>query len=107
MRISPNFFNTLYNTSMARQNQDQSGINASESTKNNYDEITIRSASLEAMDSKFAATLKDTLMKEVKQPSPQEKLDSLKQRIGDGTYQVDANKIAERNLLYKGADFHE
>ncbi len=102
MRISPNFFNTLYNTSMARQNQDQSGINASESTKNNYDEIT-----LEAMDSKFAATLKDTLMKEVKQPSPQEKLDSLKQRIGDGTYQVDANKIAERILLYKGADFHE
>ncbi|EXG83348.1 negative regulator of flagellin synthesis (anti-sigma28 factor) [Clostridium sp. ASBs410] len=107
MRISPNFFNTLYNTSMARQNQDQSGINASESTKNNYDEITIRSASLEAMDSKFAATLKDTLMKELKQPSSQEKLDSLKQRIGDGTYQVDANKIAERILLYKGADFHE
>ena len=107
MRISSNYFNTLYNTSMIRQNQDQSGINASESSKNNYDEITITSASLEAMDSKFAAALKNLLAKEVKQPSSEEKLDSLKQRINDGTYQVDANKIAERILLYKGADFHE
>jgi negative regulator of flagellin synthesis FlgM len=107
MRISKNYFNTLYNTSMVRQNQDQSGTNASESVKNNYDAITIRSASLEALDSKFAATLKDTLMKEIKQPAPEEKLDLLKQRISNGTYQVDANKIAERILLYKGANFHE
>ncbi|GLC80485.1 flagellar biosynthesis anti-sigma factor FlgM [Lacrimispora brassicae] len=107
MRISSNFFNTLYNTSMIRQNQDQTGTNASESVKNKYDEITIRSTSLEAMDSKFAAEIKNLLMKEVKQPSSGEKLDSLKQRIDDGTYQVDANKIAEKILLYKGADFHE
>ncbi len=107
MRISPNYFNTLYNTSSMRQNQDQSGISTSESVKNNYDAITIRSASFEAMDSKFAADIKSLLMKEVKQPPSAEKLDSLKQRIDDGTYQVDANKIAERILLYKGADFHE
>ncbi|ADL05953.1 flagellar biosynthesis anti-sigma factor FlgM [Lacrimispora saccharolytica] len=107
MRISSNFFNTLYNTSMIRQNQDQTGTNASESAKNKYDEITIRSASLETMDSKFAAEIKNLLMKEVKQPSSGDKLDSLKKRIEDGTYQVDANKIAEKILLYKGADFHE
>lgn len=107
MRISSNYFNTLYNTSMIRQNQDPSGINASESSKNNYDEITIRSASSEALDSKFAAALKNMLMKEVKQPLSEEKLDSLKQKISDGTYQVDANKIAERILAYKGEDFHE
>ncbi len=107
MRISSNYFNTLYNTSMIRQNQDQTEITASESAKTNYDEITIRSVSQETMDSKFVSVLKNVLMKEVEQPASEEKLDSLKQRIDDGTYQVDANKIAERILLYKGADCNE
>jgi flagellar biosynthesis anti-sigma factor FlgM len=104
MRISTNYFSTLYNTSMIRQNQDPSEIAASESSKNNYDEITIRSAPQEEKDSKFVSTLKNLLMKEVKQPVAEEKLDLLKQRIKDGTYQVDANKIAEKILLYKGAE---
>lgn len=107
MRISSNYFSTLYNKSMIRQNQDQSGITASESGKTNYDAITIRSASQEAMDSKFVSALKNVLMKEIEQPASQEKLDSLTQRIEDGTYQADANKIAERILLYKGEDCNE
>ncbi|HBE84533.1 MAG TPA: hypothetical protein DDW53_02125 [Lachnoclostridium sp.] len=107
MRISQNYYGTLYNTSVTRQNQDQSEISLSESGKNNYDEITIRSAPQEAMDSKFISTLKNALMKEIKQTASEEKLDLLRQKIEDGTYQVDANKIAERILLYKGADFHE
>ncbi|MGL6216978.1 MAG: flagellar biosynthesis anti-sigma factor FlgM [Lacrimispora sphenoides] len=104
MRISQNYYGTLYNTSMIRQNQD---ITTSESSKNNYDEITIRSAPQEEMDSKFISSLKNALMKEVKQTTSEEKLNLLRQKIEDGTYQVDANKIAERILLYKGADFHE
>ncbi len=104
MRISSNYFSTLYNTSMIRQNQDPSGIAASESSKNKYDEITIRSASQEELDSKFVSTLKNLLVKEIKQPASEEKLNLLKQRIQDGTYQVDANKIAEKILLYKGAE---
>lgn len=104
MRISSNYFSTLYNTSMIRQNQDSSGIAASESSKNKYDEITIRAASQEEIDSKFVSTLKNLLVKEIKQPNSEEKLDLLKQRIQDGTYQVDANKIAEKILLYKGAE---
>lgn len=104
MRISQNYYGTLYNTSMIRQNQD---ITTSESGKNNYDEITIRSAPQEEMDSKFISSLKNALMKEVKQTTSEEKLNLLRQKIEDGTYQVDANKIAERILLYKGADFHE
>ena len=107
MRISQNYYGTLYNTSVTRQNQDQNEISLSESGKNNYDEITIRSAPQEAMDSKFISTLKNALMKEIKQTASEEKLDLLRQKIEDGTYQVDANKIAERILLYKGADFHE
>ncbi|HCD44422.1 MAG TPA: hypothetical protein DEQ64_11935 [Lachnoclostridium sp.] len=107
MRISPNYYSTLYNSSTTRQNQDQNEISLSESGKNNYDEITIRSAPQEAMDSKFISTLKNALMKEIKQTASEEKLDSLRQKIEDGTYQVDANKIAERILLYKGADFNE
>ena len=107
MRISSNYFNTLYNTSQIRQNQDSTGVTASESGKTNYDAITIRSVSQEEMDSKFASTMKNLVIKEVKQPASEEKLDTLKQRIADGTYQVDANRIAERILLYKGADFHE
>ncbi|WP_367569190.1 flagellar biosynthesis anti-sigma factor FlgM [Lacrimispora sp.] len=105
MRISTNYLNTLYNTSMTRQNQNE--INPSESGKNNYDEITIRFASPEARDSKFASTLKNVLMNEIRQTPSEEKLDLLKQRIENGTYQVDANKIAERILLYKGADSNE
>jgi anti-sigma28 factor (negative regulator of flagellin synthesis) len=107
MRISQNYYGTLYNTSMIRQNQDQNDIITSESGKNNYDEITIRSAPQEAMDTKFISSLKEALMKEVKQSTSEEKLNLLRQKIEDGTYQVDANKIAERILLYKGADFHE
>lgn len=104
MRISQNYYGTLYNTSKIRQNQD---ITTSESGKNNYDEITIRSAPQEEMDSKFISSLKNALMKEVKQTTSEEKLNRLRQKIEDGTYQVDANKIAERILIYKGADFHE
>ncbi|WP_394523099.1 flagellar biosynthesis anti-sigma factor FlgM [Lacrimispora sp. JR3] len=104
MRISSNYFSTLYNTPMIRQNQDPSGISASDSSKNQYDEITIRSAPQEDLDSKFASTLKNLLVKEIHQPSSEEKLNLLKQRIQNGTYQVDANKIAEKILLYKGAD---
>jgi len=104
MRISQNYYGTLYNTSKIRQNQD---ITTSESGKNNYDEITIRSAPQEEMDSKFISSLKNALMKEVKQTTSEEKLNLLRQKIEDGTYQVDANKIAERILIYKGADFHE
>ncbi|HBD00479.1 MAG TPA: hypothetical protein DC053_15770 [Lachnoclostridium sp.] len=59
------------------------------------------------MDTKFISSLKEALMKEVKQSTSEEKLNLLRQKIEDGTYQVDANKIAERILLYKGADFHE
>lgn len=104
MRISSNYFSTLYNTSMIRQNQDLSEISASESTKNKYDEITIRSASQEDIDSKFVSAQKNLLVKEIKQPSEEEKLNLLKQKIQDGTYKVDANKIAEKILLYKGAE---
>lgn len=107
MRISTNYFNTLYNTSMIRQNQDQAGITASESAKNNYDAVTIRSTSPEALDHKFASAMKTKLMENLGQPASTEKLEDLKNRIENGTYQVDANKIAERILLYKGADFHE
>jgi negative regulator of flagellin synthesis FlgM len=101
MRISSKFFNTQYNTSMAQQKPGKSRNTTSESVKN-YDAITISSASLEEIDTKFASTLKKTLMDEVSQPTPEKKLENLEQRIKDGTYEVDANKIAERILLYKG-----
>lgn len=35
MRISPNYYSTLYNTSMIRQSQDTSAVTASESSKTN------------------------------------------------------------------------
>lgn len=101
MRISSNFFRTLYNnTSVIRQNQ----AGAAEASKNNYDEIMIRSTSPEAMDSKFASAIRAEVTKEISQPTSEEKLDLLKQRIANGTYQVDSNRIAERILSYKGAD---
>lgn len=100
MRISSNYFRTLYNTSTIRQNQ----AGASDASKNNYDEIMIRSTSPEAMDSKFASAVKGAITREISQPASEEKLDLLKQKIANGTYQVDSNQIAERILSYKGAD---
>jgi len=35
------------------------------------------------------------------------KLSQLKERMENGTYQVDANKIAEKILWYKGAESNE
>jgi negative regulator of flagellin synthesis FlgM len=102
MRISSKFFNTQYNTSMTQQKPGKNRKTASESVKNNYDAITISSASLEEIDTKFASALKKTLMNEVSQPTSEKKLENLEQKIKNGTYEVDANKIAERILLYKG-----
>jgi len=107
MRISSNYYSTLYNTSMIQQNQDQTGNTISESSKNNYDAITIRSASPETQDSNFVSALKQALTKEIQQSNSTEKLDTISQKIESGTYQVDANKLAERILLYKGEDFNE
>lgn len=107
MRILSNLFNTLYNnTSMVQQNPEKSRNTTKESVKNNYDAITISTTSLEAMDSKFASAIKKTIMTEIKQPASENKLGNLEQRMKDGTYQVDANKIAERILLYKGEDIY-
>lgn len=106
MRISSNFLNTLYNTPI-RQNQDPAGAAASSGSNTNYDAITISSVSPEEMDLNFASTIKNLILKEMNQPASPEKLDTLKQKIADGTYQVDANKIAERILLYKGAGNNE
>ena len=107
MRISSTYLNTLYNTSMIRQNQELTNSPTSDSSKTNYDEITIRSASQEDLDSNFAATLKYMLMIDIKYPASDEKLNLLKERMENGTYQVDANKIAEKILWYKGADHNE
>ena len=103
MRISSNCYSTLYNDpAMMQKSQNQARTIISDSDKNNYDEISIHSASVEELDSDFASQLKTALMKEIKQPSSQETLDNLKQRIENGLYQVDSNKVAERILLYKG-----
>lgn len=107
MRISSNYYSTLYNTSMIKKSQDQSGISTSESSKNDYDEITIHSSYQEDDSSNFITNLKAAVVKEVKQPTSEIKLDTLKQKIQEGTYQVDANKIAERILLYKGESINE
>lgn len=107
MRIAANYFNTLYNTSKMRQNKEQTGSSAPGSTKNNFDAITIHSTSPEALDHKFVSALKASLKEQMKEPVSEQKLEDLKSRIENGTYQVDANKIAERILSYKGADFHE
>lgn len=107
MRISSNYYSTLYNTSMMNKSQDQSGISNLGSSRNDYDEITIHSSYQEDEDSNFISNLKAAVVKEVKQPTSENKLDTLKQKIQEGSYQVDANKIAERILSYKGESLNE
>lgn len=107
MRILTNYISTLYNTSMIRQNQDLSGTTTSSNDKNNYDEITIRSVSQDKTETRFISAVKNRLMKEIMSPTPEEKLDLLKNQMENGTYQVNPGKISDKILLYKGADQNE
>lgn len=107
MRILSNYISTLHNTSMMRKNQDLSGTTTSDNSKNNYDEITIRSKSQDKVETKFISVVKSKLMNEIMSPTPEEKLDLLKKQMDKGTYHVDPNKIADKILLYKGAELDE
>ncbi len=59
-----------------------------------FDEIFISSNKLAEEEKKIEGGLVKKLSFELRQPTSQEKLDELKARIDQGTYEIDVNKLA-------------
>lgn len=70
--------------------------------KVNRDQVVFESGILQAADKKTAAEAAHRVILEVRTATPQEKIDSLKQQVKEGTYRPDAEEIVSRMLLEKG-----
>lgn len=98
MRITLNSFISSYGAANAQQRTESSLVSVSKDARN-FDEITIHSSSEEVAQKTFASVLSKALSDEVRTPTPETKINDLKTRIDNGTYQVDANAIASKILL--------
>lgn len=67
----------------------------------NRDRIFIGSDASQS-DKMIAGEAAHKVIQEVRSATPQDKIESLKQQVADGTYHPDAEKIAARILLEKG-----
>lgn len=106
MKISMDNICNLYRQSAAAQpikkDETVSGINK----EKNFDAIRISSEGEAALEeTEFIKTLSAKISAEVRQEVPGEKVDSLKEKIAAGTYEIDVTAIAARILLEgKGED---
>ncbi len=67
----------------------------------NRDRVFIGSDASQS-DKLIAGEAAHKVIQEVRRQTPQDKIESLKQQVADGTYHPDAEKIAARILLEKG-----
>lgn len=70
-------------------------------TSRNCDQIFIGSDASQS-DKMLAGEAAHKVIQEVRSATPQDKIESLKRQVEDGTYRPDAEKIAARILLEKG-----
>lgn len=66
----------------------------------NRDQIFFGADALQS-DKMIAGEAAHKVIQEVRSVTPQEKIESLKQQVADGTYQPEADRIATRMLLGK------
>lgn len=72
-----------------------------------FDEILITSNSRQVEEKKMTEDLTKRVLSEVSRPTPEVKVEELKQSIAEGTYQVDIDKLVGRILLQKGEQTDE
>lgn len=72
-----------------------------------FDEILITSNSRQVEEKKMTEDLTKRVLSEVSRPTPEVKVEELKQSVAEGTYQIDIDKLAGRMLLQKGEQTDE
>ncbi|MCI8711727.1 MAG: flagellar biosynthesis anti-sigma factor FlgM [Ruminococcus sp.] len=72
------------------------------SVRRNCDQIIIGSGTPQMEEKKIAAEAASRVSREVRTPTSQERIESLKQQVREGTYRPDPEEIVSRMLLEKG-----
>lgn len=99
MKITGNYFNTP----ISKKNiQSQSSVEKSTfmGQIKNRDSITISASKEQIADAQFIDALKNKLSTEVKTNISTEELDNLEGQISRGEYEIGANEIAKKILLF-------
>lgn len=68
----------------------------------NFDEILISANSRQIEEKKITEELAKKVLFEVKQETPQERIETLRQAVSEDNYRIDADAIVSRMLLEKG-----
>lgn len=77
------------------------------SKERQFDEVIIRSNSRQIEEKKIAEELTRRVLSEVNIPTPETKIEDLKQRVAEGIYQVDIDRLVDKILLRRGEQADE
>lgn len=100
MKIQSNQYYNFQSNVVKRSNSSKNeNVTKSVCQKRNFDELIIHSRPASVTEESFAADLSTKVSSEVKTASSDEKLDSLKAQIENGTYQIDLDAIVKKMLL--------
>lgn len=72
----------------------------------NYDAITIQSSSRQIQEKTFSEALSRRIVSEVKETADPGKVESIRQQVAAGTYQIDPYAIASKMMLTGEAAAH-
>jgi Anti-sigma-28 factor, FlgM. len=99
MKIQSNQYYNFQSNMTKRSNSSKNENTKSVCQKRNFDELVIHSRPVSVTDESFAADLSTEVSAQVRAVSSDEKLDSLKAQIENGTYQIDLDAIVKKMLL--------
>lgn len=88
--------NMSYKSKVSNKEADAAAV------KPKQDQVFIGSSSPQIEDKKIAEELAHNVIQDVRQATPQDKIESLKRQVAEGTYRPDVDMIASRILLGKG-----
>ena len=74
--------------------------------KGNYDALTIQSSSRQIQEKTFSDALSRQVVSDARQGAPADKVESLRQQVESGTYQIGPYMIAARMLVSGEAFAH-
>lgn len=98
MKISTNNNINKY-TNLHLHTKEHSSDPAVSNMTHNFDALTIQSNPRQIEERTFAGAVAKKISSEISRPVSDEKLQTLKSQIADGTYQTDSRAIAFRMLL--------
>ncbi|MEA5083841.1 MAG: flagellar biosynthesis anti-sigma factor FlgM [Lachnospiraceae bacterium] len=100
MKIQANqFFNLQSNMKKQTQATNSQSSTSELYQKRSFDELVISSRPAPVTDESFATDVSKEISSEAKATSSDEKLESLKAQIEEGTYQIDLGAIARKMIL--------